>query len=352
MLRDHGGSRVPFGEGKGPGRRRLLAGCLATLVAGPWAPAWAGNDPHAERMRNVVDGSGRTVAIPAHPERIVVMHEPLLGIPLMDLGVEVVGAYGRDSSGRFATRVDFVEALFGPGRAQPRGFGALGQIDLEQLRALRPDLIIGSELDTGKLERLSSVAPVYVQPVGFRHVQGIDVERRLAALLGREAVFGERWQMYQKRVSALKSRLPGEAGKRSWIAVLLTDQVNVVGNMSGLVQAMADLGYVRLALPETGADGGLGSTLLMPVNVEVFGRLDPDLLVVMNNYTSAHGGETATKQALNRLMPGWERFLKPAREGRMVFMDSSRVTTPSIQSALYALDGMEQWIGQQSVRLG
>ena len=105
-------------------------------------------------------------------------------------------------------------------------------------------------------------------------------------------------------------------------------------------------------MPETGADGGLGSTLLMPVNVEVFGRLDPDLLVVMNNYTSAHGGETATKQALSRLMPGWDRFLKPAREGRMVFMDSSQVTTPSIQSALYALDGMEQWIGQQSARLG
>ena len=350
MLRDHLGSqhsRLPFGKGKGRRRRQWLAGCLATLVAGPWAPAWAENDPRAGRVRNVVDGSGRTVAIPTHPDRIVVMHEPLLGIPLMDLGIEVVGAYGRDSKGEFATRVDFVEALFGPGRAKPRGFGALGQIDLERLRALRPDLIIGSELDTGKLERLSSVAPVYVQPVGFRHVQGIDVERRLAALLGREAVFVERWQMYQKRVSALKARLPGTVGKRTWLAVLLTDQVNVVGNMSGLVQAMADMGYSRLALPETGADGGLGSTLLMPVNVEVFGRLDPDLLVVMNNYTSAHEGDADTKQALNRLMPGWERFLKPAREGRMVFRDSARVTTPSIQSALYALDGMEQWIGKR-----
>ena len=94
------------------------------------APIWSAS-------RELNDDAGRQVAIPAEPKRIVVMHEPLLGIPLMDLGVNFVGAYGRRQDGRFVTAVDFIDSVFGPGRVKPQGFGALGQIDLERLRALK-----------------------------------------------------------------------------------------------------------------------------------------------------------------------------------------------------------------------
>ncbi|MGO4611975.1 hypothetical protein AB4142_37125, partial [Variovorax sp. 2RAF20] len=78
------------------------------------------------------------------------------------------------------------------------------------------------------------------------------------------------------------------------------------------------------------SSGGLGSTLAMPLSAEAFGKLNPDLLVVMNSYNSPARGEAGTRAALEKIIPGWERFVKPARDGRIVFLDSSRVTTPSI----------------------
>ena len=131
---------------------------IAILVAALLA---AGTSLAAERT--VTDAAGRTVSVPEKPQRIVVMHEPLLGVPLMDLGADVVGAYGRNSDGKFATAVDFVDTVLGEGHAKPKGFGAVGQIDLEKLRALQPDLIVATEMDSGKAEQLSTVAPVYLQ---------------------------------------------------------------------------------------------------------------------------------------------------------------------------------------------
>ncbi|PZP43687.1 MAG: ABC transporter substrate-binding protein, partial [Agrobacterium fabrum] len=118
---------------------------IAILIAALLA---AGTSLAAER--SVTDAAGRTVSVPEKPQRIVVMHEPLLGVPLMDLDANVVGAYGRNSDGKFATAVDFVDTVLGEGRTKPKGFGAVGQIDLEKLRALQPDLIVATEMDGGK----------------------------------------------------------------------------------------------------------------------------------------------------------------------------------------------------------
>nr|WP_236775476.1 hypothetical protein [Agrobacterium tumefaciens] len=117
---------------------------IAILIAALLA---AGTSLAAER--NVTDAAGRTVSVPEKPQRIVVMHEPLLGVPLMDLDANVVGAYGRNSDGKFATAVDFIDTVLGEGRTKPKGFGAVGQIDLEKLRALQPDLIV-AEMPAGK----------------------------------------------------------------------------------------------------------------------------------------------------------------------------------------------------------
>lgn len=95
---------------------------FALLVA---ALLTAGSSLAAERT--VTDAAGRTVSVPEQPQRIVVMHEPLLGVPLIDLGANVVGAYGRNSDGKFATAVDFIDTVLGEGRTKPKGFGAVAR---------------------------------------------------------------------------------------------------------------------------------------------------------------------------------------------------------------------------------
>lgn len=143
------------------------------------------------------------------------------------------------------------------------------------------------------------------------------------------------------------SKTLGEDAKgKTYLAILLTDQINAVGDMSGAVQALEDLGYARLKIDNATSSGGLGSTLTMPLSADAFGKLNPDLLVVMNSYNSPARGEAGTRAA-RKIIPGWERFVKPAREGRIVFLDSTRVTTPSIPSALHTLDAVEGWAGHR-----
>lgn len=311
---------------------------IAILIAALLA---AGSSFASDRI--VTDAAGRSVSVPEKPQRIVVMHEPLLGVPLMDLGANVVGAYGRNSDGKFATAVDFVDTVLGEGRTKPRGFGAVGQIDLEKLRALQPDLIVATEMDSGKAAQLSTIAPVYLQKASAGKAYGFSVEQDLAGLVGRSDTFAERRKTYDAKLAAVKNALGEDAKGKTYLAILLTDQINAVGDMSGAVQALEDLGYTRLKIDNAASPGGMGSTLMMPLNADAFGKLNPDLLVVMNSYTSPVRGEAGTRAALEKIIPGWGRFVKPAREGSIVFLDSTKVTTPSIPSALHTLDEVESW---------
>jgi len=77
-----------------------------------------------------------------------------------------------------------------------------------------------------------------------------------------------------------------------------------------------DLGHHRMAVDQKSAGDALGSTLMVPLSPEALGRANPDLLVVMNSHTGGGRDEAGTRAALDRIVPGWSRFLKPAREGR------------------------------------
>ncbi len=324
---------------------RVLTRGLPILTALLTASAvWAAD-------KTVTDDMGRTVLIPQEPERIVVLHEPLLGLPLMDIGVNIIGSYGRTDDGKFVTAVDFIDTVLGEGRAKPKGIGAVGQLDLEKLRALDPDLIIGTELDADKAQQLASVAPVYLQNVSTGKVHGFEVEEKLAWLVGRENIFEKRKGEYMERLAAVKSKLPSSLEKPTYLAVFLTDQLNAIAGTTGAVQAIEDLGFKRLELEnKTGVAGQGGSMFLVPLSAESFGRLDPDLLVLMNSYMSPQRDEAETSAALDRIVPGWKQFLKPAKEGRVLFLDPAKVISPTVASAEHTLDTVEEWAKKQPVQ--
>lgn len=307
-----------------------------TVLAAPLAFALAGTalaDP-------VTDAAGRSVDIPDDPQRIVVMHEPLIGVPLADFGVEPVGSWGRDDNGDTAMGVDFYASVLGDDAPKPKGIGAVGDLDMERLRALAPDLIIGSEIDAGRADQLSAIAPVYLQAVSSGAVRGFEPEAQLAALLNREPAFQARQAEYREKLEQVRASVP-DGG--TYLAVIVHDKINLVGEMSGVVQAMEDLGYSRLPVEADGARNELGSTFAVPISVEAFGRLNPDVLVILSSYAAAQHDEAGTRAQLDRIMPQWERFLKPAKEGRVVWLESPSTATPSVASAEHTLDAVQAW---------
>ena len=320
---------------------RLLILCASTVYLATAAALAA--------ERTVTDDTGREVTIPSEPERIVVMHEPLLGVPLMDLGVELAGSYGRSDEGEFVIAVDFIDTVLGEGHSKPKGFGPVGQPDLEKLRALEPDLIVATELDAGKADQLSKVAPVYLQNIASGKVFGFQVEADLAALVGREEVFERRKTEYRTRLDEVRSTFPEDPATQTYLAVFLTDQLNVVGGSSGMVQALEDLGYSRLEIADSSRfTSGGGSMMLMPLSAEEFGRADPDLLVLLNNYMGGGRDKAGTQASLDRIVPGWDRFMKPVQEDRILFVDPAKVITPTVASAEHMLDALgDHYLGER-----
>ncbi|MEX0444661.1 ABC transporter substrate-binding protein [Xenorhabdus sp. SGI246] len=293
--------------------------------------------------RQVTDTTGREVVIPEEPQRIVVMSEPAIGLPLMELGVQPVGSYGRSEDGTYQFGTDFVDTVLGEGYTKPQGISAGQEIDLEKLYALKPDLIIGTEFDIGKVKQLSTVAPVYLQNFLSGKFHNFNIEENLAKLTGREQNFQERRDMYLQRVAATRALLPENPANKTYLPILVTDQINVVGEATGFTQALEDLGFTRLNLSAQGGLSVTSSQLLLQLSADKLGELNPDVLVVLNSWGSKEHDENAIRSALDRIVPGWAHYMKPAREKRIIFLNAGKVFTPTFASAEHTLKAVGEW---------
>jgi ABC-type Fe3+-hydroxamate transport system substrate-binding protein len=124
-------------------------------------------------MRSVSDQMNRTLQVPGHPERIIslvpsqteLLHD-------LDLGDRVVGIT------KFCIHP---EAWF---RSKAR-VGGTKQVDMDKVRALKPDLIIGNKEENTQadIEALEQEYPVWMSDV--RDLDGaLDMIRRVGLLTG------------------------------------------------------------------------------------------------------------------------------------------------------------------------
>ena len=293
--------------------------------------------------REVVDTMGRTVDIPDHPERVVVMSEPAIAIPMIELGVNPIGSFGRADDGTYQVGADFIDTLFGPHQKKPQGIGNNRQVDLEKLYSMKPDLIIGTEFDVDKVKQLSTVAPVYMQHYTTGHLDNFVIEENLAKLFGKETTFQTLKEQYVEDVQETKKQLPESLENKTYLPVIIMDQINIVGEGIGVSQPLNDLGMkpFEVSNDKTHSDGS--PKIVLPISAETFGSLNPDILVVIINWGAPDKSVEATNEALNKLVPGWATYMKPAREGRVIYLDGSKVFTPSFLSARYTLGEVRKW---------
>ncbi len=293
--------------------------------------------------REVVDTMGRTVDIPDHPERVVVMSEPAIAIPMIELGVNPIGSFGRADDGTYQVGADFIDTLFGPNQKKPQGIGNNRQVDLEKLYSMKPDLIIGTEFDVDKVKQLSTVAPVYMQHYTTGHLDNFVIEENLAKLFGKETAFQTLKEQYIEDVQETKKQLPESLENKTYLPVIIMDQINIVGEGIGVSQPLNDLGMkpFEVSNDKTHSDGS--PKIVLPISAETFGSLNPDILVVIINWGAPDKSIEATNEALNKLVPGWQTYMKPAREGRVIYLDGSKVFTPSFLSARYTLGEVRKW---------
>lgn len=320
--------------------RKLMTAVAVLLLSGGLAVAES-----AVQSREVVDDAGRTLRIPDTPNRIVALHEALIALPLIELGFDVVGVYGRAENGASIYDVDFIKSVFGDDPSlRIGGIGPVGNIDLEKLRAPKPDLIVGMGQQTAQSDVLSEIAPVYLQATMSGGEAGFSIEKQLAEVLGRSEVFEAKRASYMERVDEVRSGLPEDPCEKTYLAIIVFDQISAVRDVSGAIQAIRDLGYKQYDWADrVTSEPARGRGFAVPLSSEEFARLDPDLLVVMNSYMSTDQSEEGIRARLDAIAPGWSRFMRVAKEDQIIFLNSAQVATPTIQSALHTLSAFEQW---------
>lgn len=122
-----------------------------------------------EPVQVFTDDLGRKVTVPAHPKRIVSLHDLDITIPLIELGVPPVASHGRTRpdgshfirSGALLTGVDFDNSSI--------AFIGTADIDIEAIVAAKPDLIITEPTRNTPIEQLEKIAPT----VSIDHLKGV-----------------------------------------------------------------------------------------------------------------------------------------------------------------------------------
>lgn len=274
----------------------------------------------AQETRSFTDDTGRVVDIPVAPHRIVSLHDSVLTIPLLELGVLPVGSHGRTTeegkpfirSSNVLTGIDFDNSTI-------QFVGNL-PADVEAVAALEPDLILTTPWQTAGLEQLEAIAPTLVLDSGKRDAFGMHSV--LADVTGTQDRLATLDARYQSQIAQIKRLID-----TSSISVSIMQGVNgqfaVWHTYGTLGIVLRDAGFVfpdRVnAIPE-------GTNELL--SAEALPELDADFVFVTYRTDALETPADAMKY-LDEVVPGFCDFLFACRANQMIVMPREEASSAS-----------------------
>lgn len=282
---------------------RLAA--LAVALAALAAPAFA------QETMVVTDDLGREVEVPAHPQRVVSQNDNRLTLPLLELGVPLVGSSGRiDAEGNPYLRavpdllgIDFDTADF-------EFIGLYNELDYEAIATLEPDLIVTMREE--QVEQLSVIAPTLViHPNEYPVKQGME---RLAEVTGATERYAALAAAYERKLETVSHFFtnPEDITVSVTFSFPSGQDVYVYNDLGALTVVLDDLG---LRQPRIAREMGGRSMAISP---ELWPRIDADF--VINFYgTTPEDGPEQVRAGLDNYLEGWCAFLHACRENQYLF---------------------------------
>lgn len=272
--------------------RIAVAGVAAVTVAAcgttdDAAPADGGG------TRTVSHAMG-TTEIAGPPERVVVLDSGELD-SVLALGVTPVGAVAADGSGR-------LQSYLADRTRDVAVVGTIGEPNLEQIAALRPDLILSNKVRHEALYgALSQIAPtVFAERVG---VAWKDNLRLAGVALGRPQEAARVLAEYEDAARAAGARYGDPAQVEVSTVRFVGGTVRLYGAGSFIGTVLADAGFARPAAQQA-------DTTFVEVSQEQIGQADADRL-----FYGAYGEQGGAAQAAVTGGPLWQSVPAVA-EGR------------------------------------
>lgn len=279
---------------------RLIAAVLAVFLAA--APAMA------QDTRSITDLAGRTVDIPAHPQRIVSLHDVAITIPLIELGVPPIGSHGRTTadgkpfirSSAVLTGVDFDNSTI--------EFVGNLPADIEAISALEPDLIITTEWQTAPVDQLEKIAPVVVIDTSADAFKAYEF---LADVTGTK-----------DRMAYLQARYDGQIAQIKRLIDTANISVSVIQGNDGalyvehtygtLGRVLRDAGFKAPALIDAIPEGGD-----MMVPAERLPELDADFVFATYRTDTLETPATSNEK-LNAVVPDFCQYLTACQNNQLI----------------------------------
>ncbi|QRM57700.1 ABC transporter substrate-binding protein [Sinorhizobium sp. BG8] len=309
----------------GPNRRQVLAGLACSLLAPSLARSTAFA---AESDLRFSHAYGETVL--SQPAQRVVSLGYTTQDPLLALGVAPLAVrqwYGDLPYGVWPWAQPYL------GDAKPELVA--GEVSMEIVAALEPDLIvgIGSGLSQDEYQVLSQIAPVLMQPAD-QTAYGTpwdSITRILGRAVGKSALAEERIADTRRKFAAARDRNPDWAGKTGVCAYHSGGETGAFIGSDTRATFVSELGFRPPAqLTDISTVEGFYARL----SPEDLSALDADLLIWVSSFDDASD------------IVGLEmrRTLRAHREGREVFagkLIAGALSFGSVLSLPYALEQLE-----------
>ena len=298
----------------------LHAFARGAAVAAALSAAMLTGAVFAQDLRPFTDDTGRTVDIPAAPLRIVSLHDLVITVPLLELGVTPIGSHGRTTadgvpfirSSEVLTGVDFDNS----------DIAFVGNLpaDVEAVAALEPDLILTTPWQSAPLEQLEAIAPTLVLDDSLH--QDMGMHEVLADITGT-----------QSRLATLKTRYDGQIAQIKRLIDTNTISVNVIQGVDGQVLSWHTYGALGKVLRDAGFRfpervDAIPEGDYATMSAEELPALDADFLFATYRTDTLETPEDARK-ALETVMPGYCDYLHACRENQMIVIPREEASAAS-----------------------
>ncbi|WP_069885531.1 ABC transporter substrate-binding protein [Streptomyces luteocolor] len=242
-----------------------------------------------EFPRTITHARGKT-ELKQQPKRVVVLDVGELD-NVVSLGVKPVGYAPTEGD-------DGIPGYLKKDAGTPKNVGTINSLNLEAIAALKPDLILGSELRAAKLyPQLSKIAPtVFSIRPGFTWKENYLLN---AAALDRTAKAKEELGAYEKRAKNLGADIAAaHDGKKPTITMLryMPDRIRLYAKASFIGTILEDAGLPRPKNQQV-------NDLATEISPEKIDQADADWI-----FTGVYGDAEKTGRSAAEKNPLWKKL--------------------------------------------
>ncbi|CAM5325610.1 MULTISPECIES: ABC transporter substrate-binding protein [Streptomyces] len=242
--------------------------------------------------RTIRQAMGDTV-IKAQPERVVVLDVGELD-NVVSLGIKPVGLATTEGSPELPSYLK-------KDAGSPKSVGTINSLNLEAIAALKPDLILGSQLRAAaQYDELSKIAPtVFSIRPGFTWKQNYLLN---AAALDKTAEAKDKLAAYETRAKELGTKLGADKPTVSMVRYMPDGVIRLYGNDSFIGTILKDVGIPRPKNQDI-------EDLAAEISAENIDQADADWI-----FTGVYGDPKATDKSKAQGNPLWKN-LKAVKDG-------------------------------------